>query len=84
MSMHIGRSFVGHPLEDDCPCPQEACGLVDTAKAVPTCEQHGAGMAKTLRQMHFEAQCPAVKADGYAARLQDAIFTRWFDGGVFA
>ena len=27
--LHIGRSWEGTPLEDDCPCHKAACGLVD-------------------------------------------------------
>ena len=37
------------------------------------------GEIKWLKEAEMEDQCPAVKADGYADRLQDAIFSRWFD-----
>lgn len=77
--MHVGRSWEGHPVEDECPCPKAGCGLVVFVEASPDCREHGFESGKTLRQSHREDQCPAVKADGYADRLQDAIFSRWFD-----
>lgn len=55
---HIGRSFVGHHLEDECPCPQEPCGLVDAAKADPNCPQHPVSAGKTIRQSHLPESCP--------------------------
>ncbi|MFI7191438.1 hypothetical protein ACIBQ0_17025 [Nocardia nova] len=57
MSWHVGRSFSGHPLEDECPCPKEPCGLVRLENAHPDCEQHP---NKTLRQGHRADQCPAT------------------------
>lgn len=59
---HIGRSFAGHPLEDDCPCPQEACGLIAMDKAVSDCSQHGFHKARTMRQGHLAGQCPGAEA----------------------
>lgn len=56
---HIGRSFVGHPLEDECPCGKAPCGLVDSEQIHPDCPQHPIGAAKTMRQMHVAANCPA-------------------------
>lgn len=58
-SSHIGRSFEGHPLEDDCPCPQELCGLVSWDRILPDCPQHGPTAVKTFRQSHPEEKCPA-------------------------
>ena len=55
---HEGRSFTGHHMEDACPCPQEACGLIAHNKAHPDCAQHGFGKAKTIRQGHAEQNCP--------------------------
>ncbi|AXH70487.1 hypothetical protein HOT75_gp100 [Gordonia phage Daredevil] len=55
--MHVGRSFYGHPLEDECPCPQAPCGLVDTALVHPDCDQHPFDRAKTLRQAHPAESC---------------------------
>lgn len=57
--MHMGRSFVGTRLEDQCPCPKEACGLVDMNKASPECDQHTIGSCKTMRQGHHEEDCVA-------------------------
>ncbi|MEO3860917.1 hypothetical protein [Acrocarpospora sp. B8E8] len=56
---HRGRSWSGHPLEDECPCPQEPCGLVDPGNAAPDCVQHGRNHpAKTMRQGHAADDCP--------------------------
>ncbi|WP_043709852.1 hypothetical protein [Leifsonia aquatica] len=54
---HYGRSFEGHWMEDDCPCPQEPCGLV--SKPVEECDQHPLGRFKTIRQSHPAERCPA-------------------------
>ncbi len=53
---HRGRSFSGHELEDECPCPQEPCGLVNLHKADPGCEQHG--QPRSMRQGHASDDCP--------------------------
>lgn len=57
--MHYGRASNGHDIEDDCPCPQEPCGLVDMAKADPDCDQHSDRARKTMRQGHVASACPA-------------------------
>lgn len=57
---HMGRSWDGHPLEDACPCPVEACGLVSSPD--PACEQHGHSFARTMRQGHRASDCPAAEA----------------------
>lgn len=57
MSHHIGRSFTGHHLEDQCPCPKEKCGLVDNEKANPECEHHKPFSAQTIRQGHLASDC---------------------------
>jgi hypothetical protein len=54
---HIGRSWNGHPLEDECPCPKAPCGLVLGAERSPDCEQHDG--TRTIRQAHDEKDCPA-------------------------
>jgi hypothetical protein len=59
--MHLGRAFQGHRPEDECPCPQEACGLVAEDRIAPECEQHKP--TKTIRQGHLASACPG-KADG--------------------
>ena len=60
-SMHVGRSFGGTRLEDDCPCPKAPCGLVDHDNVDQNCEQHSWQAAKTMRQIHYAHQCPALK-----------------------
>lgn len=58
---HLGRAFTGHTLEDDCPCPQAACGLIIQATIDPDCEQHAWTHAKSMRQSHTAGSCPAVE-----------------------
>lgn len=61
--MHIGRSFAGTPLEDSCPCPKAACGLVITAGLdTSDCPEHAFRAAKTMRQGHRAEQCPGEGA----------------------
>jgi hypothetical protein len=55
---HIGRSFRGHPIENECPCPQEPCGLVDTRRIDPDCPQHALKACKTIRASHPADKCP--------------------------
>ena len=55
--MHIGRSWKGHEIEDDCPCPKEPCGLVSLAKVDPDCPQHSIAAGKTMRQSHPASSC---------------------------
>ena len=61
MSAHMGRSFTGHDLEDDCPCPKAPCGLVISDR-VEECPQHSWWAAKTIRQMHDASDCPGADA----------------------
>lgn len=56
--MHIGRSWTGTALEDDCPCPKADCGLVISEEAVEECPQHAISAAKSLRQLHWDENCP--------------------------
>jgi hypothetical protein len=56
-SWHHGRAWVGHAVEDACPCPQELCGLVSTPD--PNCSEHSLLGMKTIRQSHPAADCPA-------------------------
>jgi len=60
---HTGRSWTGHEIEDDCPCPKEPCGLVDTGRAVAECLQHPVGRAKSMRQGHRAGACPAAPTE---------------------
>lgn len=55
---HMGRAWEGHEMEDACPCPQEACGLVTTETRDANCPQHSFGASKTMRQGHAAQNCP--------------------------
>jgi hypothetical protein len=62
---HIGRSWAeARHCEDNCPCPQELCGLVDRAKVLDSCNQHPSRAVKTIRQSHEAKDCPARRPDG--------------------
>jgi len=52
-------------VRDDCPCPQEPCGLVAGDRVDPACTEHPPGAVKTMRQSHSAADCPGA----------DAVFT---------
>lgn len=54
--MHMGRHWVGHDIEDRCPCPQEPCGLIDPANRHVDCVQHLS--SRTFRQDHPADRCP--------------------------
>lgn len=58
---HVGRAWTGHQMEDECPCPQEPCGLVSLGKVVEDCPQHAFGRFKTMRQGHKDIACPSLK-----------------------
>jgi hypothetical protein len=60
MAIHIGRSWSGHPLEDNCPCPKAPCGLVDMDQTDPACLEHPAERVKSIRQSHAASACPAL------------------------
>ncbi|GAA4034644.1 hypothetical protein GCM10023063_18490 [Arthrobacter methylotrophus] len=68
-ALHIGRSFTGTPVEDNCPCPKAPCGLVDVENVHPACDQHPFEHAKTMRQGHPADQCPEL-TDGAWADLK--------------
>lgn len=59
---HVGRSWVGHPIEDECGCVQQPCGLVVFGDK-EDCPEHGALAAKTFRQIHFAKDCPGSAAE---------------------
>jgi hypothetical protein len=60
--MHIGRSWTGHRLEDECPCPKAPCGLVEIEFFGDNgCKEHDVSEAKTIRQMHPDYKCPELK-----------------------
>lgn len=58
--LHVGRNWTGHVMEDECPCDQAPCGLVDTENTSPECGQHSAGRSKTFRQIHAADECPGA------------------------
>lgn len=62
-SIHIGRSFPGiYHVEENCPCPQLPCGLVEINHAVEIdCPEHNPVHAKTFRSNHRADQCPGVR-----------------------
>ena len=61
---HIGRSFVGHHIEDECSCGKAACGLVDSDLIDPACPQHAMTACQTMRQIHTASRCPTATAGG--------------------
>lgn len=59
-------------MEDNCPCPKTACGLVDGDNVHPDCDQHPFLRTKTMRQMHPADQCPELSDMGWAElKLKD-------------
>lgn len=54
--MHIGRHWSRCDIEDRCPCPQAACGLVISGQTDPDCIMHSAG--RSIRQGHSAEECP--------------------------
>lgn len=79
MNHHVGRSWAGHPLEDACPCPKEACGLV--SQPSNECTEHPLHAMKTIRQSHRSQDCPGLAgqvqrlvshaAEGFYSSLDD-------------
>lgn len=65
---HLGRSWPGQgtPLEDNCPCPKTACGLVADTSVHPDCDQHPFQHAKTMRTIHPADQCPEISDSAWA------------------
>lgn len=57
---HFGRGWAGHRLEDECPCEQTACGLVDENSLNDECIQHPMRRGRTIRQGHPADECPAL------------------------
>ncbi|MGW0869918.1 3'-5' exonuclease [Streptomyces sp. NPDC002740] len=58
VTYHYGRAWVGHEIEDACPCIKAPCGLV--ARSVPECTQHRGD--KSTRQSHRADNCPGLEA----------------------
>lgn len=59
--LHIGRSWSGTPLEDECPCTKAPCGLVVMGEAHPDCAEHPPARSKSMRQIHAEGDCPGPR-----------------------
>lgn len=55
---HIGRSWTTHEIEDNCPCPKAACGLVVLREATAECQEHHWSGSKSIRQSHPAGDCP--------------------------
>jgi hypothetical protein len=64
-------------MEDECPCPQEPCGLIARDKAVEDCPQHYFGRSKTMRSIHFAADCERIVAEEKA--VADKLSTQSAD-----
>lgn len=59
--MHIGRSFTSTFIEDECPCEQAPCGLVEDTNISPDCTEHPYDATKTMRQVHSAEACAALQ-----------------------
>lgn len=64
ISWHVCRSFSSTHLEDDCPCPQEACGFVARDKIRVDCPEHSIWAAKSIRRSHRPDACPGPVVAG--------------------
>lgn len=53
-------------MEDRCPCPKTACGLVAISNVHPDCDQHHFRHAKSMRQMHQDDRCPDLTDNAWA------------------
>lgn len=77
-SVHMGRSWRGNELEQECPCPKERCGLVADSKVHPDCPQHAMLAAKTMRQAHYADECPGRPAVvQFAAAVRERAGKLW-------
>lgn len=75
MGMHLGRHWphtykarargteLHETIEEQCPCPVEPCGCVDSDKASPDCEHHSGLSEKTMRWMHDADDCPGAPSE---------------------
>lgn len=57
-------------MEDECPCPQEPCGLIDVKRVVASCPQHPSSRSQTIRNSHErgDAACMAMATARRAER----------------
>jgi hypothetical protein len=74
MTHHIGRSWSGSPLEDECPCPKAPCGLVLEDQTAPGCPQHAPERCKTMRQRHSEEECPGSQIVAPSQHQLQAVY----------
>lgn len=72
---HMGRSFEGHTIEDACPCPKAACGLVNFNEVDQDCPQHAFTAAKTMRQGHPGRDCATLSPRDWAAAQLENLDT---------
>lgn len=75
MINHVGRAYVGHTIEDNCPCPKADCGLVSIDAQDPDCPEHAFQAAKTLRQGHAARDCPALSPLSWAMAQLETLDT---------
>ena len=69
-TVHMGRGWSGTRIEDECPCPQAPCGLVNSSDTDPACEHHPMSRNKSMRQGHRSDECPG-RLDAPAAPERD-------------
>lgn len=58
---HISRHWDGPGrLEEECPCPKEECGMVNSDRPAEQCSEHNALRqgAKSIRSGHRAVDCP--------------------------
>lgn len=66
---HIGRAWSGCEIEQECPCPQAACGLVIDTQALPGCRHHYLPKwTPTIRQAHDADKCEGAHRPERPAR----------------
>jgi hypothetical protein len=74
---HVGRSWNGHPMEDDCPCGKAPCGLVCSDQIDPACTEHAFTAGKSIRQSHPESFCQGpLNARRYMPHISDQLRER--------
>ncbi len=56
-SFHVGRNPEGTEVENNCPCFQELCGLVNSTKIDPACSEHP---GNRIFQSHRNDKCPGA------------------------
>jgi len=54
---HISRHWSATDLEDACPCPKKACGMVPLDQVAPECQEHPSTRGKTIRRAHLPEDC---------------------------